>query len=215
MVIPVIIFGLILKKPAATSIRLIVRLYGYILIRVVPFMAPVTIEYRAGKFKEPVIFASNHYSSIDPYLFGMLPCEMVFVTSWPFRIPVYKWIMGIAKYINSLDGWDVLEEQGSQLLNNGCSLVIWPEGHRSRDGRTGRFKNGAFRLACKTGKPVVPICVKGSDKVLSPGQRLLNPARVKVVVLKPIEPPDSDTPENIKNLKDMTREAIVTELLQE
>jgi hypothetical protein len=52
-------------------------------------MAPVTVESRTGKFPTQSILVPNHSSAIDPYLFGALPIENAFVTSWPFKIPVY------------------------------------------------------------------------------------------------------------------------------
>jgi 1-acyl-sn-glycerol-3-phosphate acyltransferase len=201
------------RMPIARLARLSVRVYGWILIRVVPFMAPVVLEDRSGGFPKPAIFIPNHNSSIDPYLFGMLPMDNAFVTSWPFKIPFYSFFMRLAGYINSIRGWEHVQRAGTRLLESGCSLIIWPEGHRSRDGRLRRFKNGAFQLALATGRPIVPVCIIGSRQVLPPGKRFLSPARVRVILLPTIMPSGSiNNPEDIRSLKTRTKEAIGAEM---
>jgi len=201
------------RMPVDRLARLSIRIYGWVLIRIVPFMAPVILEDRSGGFPKPVIFIPNHNSSIDPYLFGILPMDLAFVTSWPFKIPFYNFFMRLAGYINSTNGWEHVQREGNRLLESGCSLVIWPEGHRSRDGRLRRFKNGAFQLALATGRPIVPVCVVGSRQMLPPGQRFLSPARIRVILLPAIMPSGSnDNPDDIRSLKDRTKGAIAAEL---
>ena len=211
-----LIYSVIANRPMDRVIRKSICLYGWALVRVVPFMAPVTVEDFSNGIKPPVIFVANHNSSIDPYLFGMLPFENAFVTSWPFQIPVYRWLMRLARYINSDDGWEIVQSRGEELLASGCSLIIWPEGHRSRDGGLARFKNGAFRLACNTGISIVPVCILGTDHLMPPGSRFLTPSRVKMVILPPIIPSGrGDDPDCIRALKDQARASIATELAKQ
>jgi 1-acyl-sn-glycerol-3-phosphate acyltransferase len=214
---PLLLLGnLLLAQPTDRMIRRSIRVYGWFLIRVIPFMAPVVLDDRSGGFAKPVIFVPNHNSSIDPYLFGLLPLDNAFVTSWPFHIPFYNLFMHLAGYIDSTKGWLHVKEQGLKLLAKGCSLIIWPEGHRSRDGRLRRFKNGAFQLALATGRPIVPVCILGSRKMLPPGNRLLTPARIRVILLPPIHPlGDPANPEQIKALKEKTSRAIARVLTSE
>jgi 1-acyl-sn-glycerol-3-phosphate acyltransferase len=75
-------------------------------------------------------------------------------------------------------------------VDAGLSIMVFPEGHRSRDGRMGRFYSGAFKLACHNRIPVVPICIRGSDRLLPPGRRWLAPARIRVTCLDPVDPDD-------------------------
>lgn len=196
--------------------RLAIRIYGWVLIRVVPFMAPVTLEDRSGGFPAPAIFIPNHNSSVDPYLFGILPLDNAFVTSWPFRIPFYNFFMRVAGYINSTLGWKHVRQKGTELLESGCSLIIWPEGHRSRDGKLRRFKNGAFQLALATGRPIVPVCIIGSRQMLPPGHRLLSPARIRVILLPALAPTGSfENPDDIRSLRKRTRDSIAAELARQ
>ena len=179
----------------------------------------VKLVDRSGGFPIPVIFTPNHASSIDPYLFGLIPVENAFVTSWPFKIPVYSLMMRMAGYIDSRKGWQELKSRGSRLLESGCSLIIWPEGHRSRDGRLGRFKNGAFMLACRTATAVVPVYIKGSGQVLPPGKRYIRPGEVEVVLLPPIHPSGAGLPRKngedadcVSSLKQAVYSAITGEM---
>jgi len=194
-------------------VRKLIRIHGLIIVKYIPFMAPVTIEDRSGGFEAPVIFAANHCSSVDPYMFGMLPFENAFITSWPFKIPIFNKIMKMADYICTEDGWPSINKQGEKLLKKGCSIIVWPEGHRSRDSKLQRFKKGAFQLAYETKKKIIPICITGTYKLLPPGRRFLTPSRVKVIILPPIYLDHySKDNDQISCLRDKTREIIAEEL---
>jgi len=204
--------GLIGFQSSHRLLRRGIRWYGWILVRLLPFMAPVILIDKSGGLPCPAIYAPNLCSSVDPYLFGALAVENAFVTSWPFKIPIFRWIMKWAQYIDSNKGWDIMQHEAEYLLGNRCSLIIWPEGHRSVTGRMGRFRNGAFYLSCLTGAPVVPVCIKGSGELMPPGSRLLNPARVSLTLLPPVFPDgEADDVEYIKSFKNKVRGMILSE----
>ncbi|PID74354.1 MAG: 1-acyl-sn-glycerol-3-phosphate acyltransferase [Desulfobacterales bacterium] len=177
------------RRRVAAAMRRAIRFYGWVLVRLVPFFGPTRLEYIGERPDRPSVFVANHNSAIDPYLFGMIPIENSFVTSWAFKIPVYQSFMNVAGYANAFEGWDEVCRKGKMLLDAGSSVTIWPEGHRSRDGSLGRFKNGAFALAVESGVPVVPVCLLGSGRIMAPGEFFLNPGRVQMLVL-PAEYPD-------------------------
>ena len=194
LILPLIIFVnvFILGRSLASGLRRAIRFYGFVLVRLASFLDPVRVEFRGDHLPAPVIFVANHNSAIDPYLFGLIVTENGFVTSWPFKIPVYNIFMRLAGYVNAEAGWDEVRKNCGRLLEKGSSVTIWPEGHRSRDGRLGRFKNGAFALSVETGFPIVPVCILGSGEVLPPGCRLLIPGTVRLVVLEPVYPENND-----------------------
>ncbi len=175
-------------KSIASFFRRGITKYGWAVCRLIPFMAPVQLDNQAGPLPKPVIYVANHLSSVDPYCFGVVDSEYGMFTSWPFKIPVFKWMMTWAQYVDTRRGWETINAQAHTLLADGCSLIIWPEGHRSRDGRLGEFQRGAFRLAFEANCPVVPVCFINTDSLLAPGCRLLSPARPKVVLLPPLWP---------------------------
>ncbi len=204
---------LILGWPIDKAVRWYVRYYGFVLIKVVPFFSPVEVEDKSEGIDIPVIFVANHCSATDPYFFGVMPYDCAFITTWPFKIPVYNIVMKLAGYINANEGWDKIYKKASKLIASGCSLIIWPEGHRSKTGKLRRFKNGAFYLAYKLKRPIVPICLINTFKLMPPGTRLLNPVKVKVVILPQIMPKtDKEEFEAILELKSQTKKVIEEEL---
>ena len=72
-------------------------------------------------------------------------------------------------------------------MKQGLSLIVFPEGTRSRDGRVAAFKGGTFYLALEAGLPVVPISVVGSRHVMLKGRLATYPGHVRLVVHEPID----------------------------
>jgi len=214
LVLPVLltINWLFLHKPRAKFLRKLIRIHGWVLVRAVPFMAPVTILDKTGGYQTPVIFVSNHCSSVDPYLFGALSDENAFVTSWPFRIPVYNKLMGMAGYISSENGWEVLRQQAKKLFASGSSLIFWPEGHRSNSGKLHKFKKGAFLLAHQTGTDIVPVCTLGSDLLLPPGKLFFTPSKITMILLPPVRGLQQSSDDPVALLRDEAWQKINHEL---
>jgi 1-acyl-sn-glycerol-3-phosphate acyltransferase len=209
-----VVYILLLRRTVDFTIRWGICLYGWILVKIVPFLAPVKVESRTKDFSSPVIFVANHNSVIDPYLFGALLKDLCFVSTWPFKIPIYNFFMRLARYINANEGWESVFQKGAEMLQSGSSLIIWPEGHRSRDGRLGRFKNGAFALAVKTGYPLLPVCILGSGKFLPPGKRIFSPSHIKIILLDPLYPDmHADPQQEIIRLRTTVQE-VIRETLQ-
>lgn len=179
-----------LRREIGSALRRSIRIYGWILVRLVPFLGPVRVKGDVTRIPQPAIFIANHSSAIDPYLFGAIPAENCFVTSWPFKIPVYSPLMKLAGYVNTASGWESIQQRCTKMLEAGVFVTIWPEGHRSRDGKLGRFRRGAFQLAVESGFPIQPVFIEGSGKVLQPGQRFLSPGSVNLILLDPLYPDD-------------------------
>ncbi|MEI6245821.1 MAG: lysophospholipid acyltransferase family protein, partial [Acidobacteriota bacterium] len=73
-----------------------------------------------------------------------------------------------------------------RMISQGASLIIFPEGTRSRDGKVGRFKGGVFLLAIESQLPIVPISVSGSRQVMLKGRLMTCPGDVVVTLHEPI-----------------------------
>jgi 1-acyl-sn-glycerol-3-phosphate acyltransferase len=76
--------------------------------------------------------------------------------------------------------------RAKERLGAGISLVIYPEGTRSRDGRLQRFKKGGFLLAVQANTPIVPVTVNGSAKLLPAGAWRLRPGTIDITIDKPV-----------------------------
>jgi len=144
----------------------------------------------------PCIFAANHQSLYDiPVLMGNLPVQFRFIAKESlFKIPVFGWSMRLMKFI-SLDRGsreDALKRirEAIQRIKCGTSVLIFPEGTRSPDGKLLPFRKGAFLLANKTRSPIIPIVVKGTKDILPKGKLSLRSGSVELTICPPIFPDD-------------------------
>jgi len=119
----------------------------------------------------PYVVVSNHQSLADIPIISHLPWEMKWIGKKElFRIPFVGWMMRMAGDI-PLDRAD--RRSGARMLlaanrylQQKCSVMFFPEGTRSPDGRLWRFNEGAFHLAIKAGVPVLPLAIEGSRDCL-------------------------------------------------
>ncbi|HWV57708.1 MAG TPA: lysophospholipid acyltransferase family protein [Longimicrobiales bacterium] len=126
---------------------------------------------------KPQIFMANHQSWYDVFaLLSEIPKRYRFVGKKELeKIPVFGTCWKLAGHI-SIDRGDriaairALDEAGEVIRRDASSVVIFPEGTRSRDGNMLPFKKGGFMLALRTGVDVVPVAILGSRAVLSKGK---------------------------------------------
>jgi 1-acyl-sn-glycerol-3-phosphate acyltransferase len=137
------------------------------------------------------VFVANHQSIYDiPILFWSLPFQLRIIAKESLgRFPFLGWhlrrtghmLVNRARPDRAIFAW------ASALTSKGLSLIVFPEGTRSRDGRVGRFKGGSFHLALEAGLPVVPLSVVGSRHVMLKGRLATYPGHVRLVVHPPIQ----------------------------
>lgn len=168
--------------------------------------------------RRPYVAVSNHESMADIFLVSHLPWEMKWLSKVEnFRIPVMGWMMRMAgdvAIVRSERGSraEALEECRDRLRKR-VSVMIFPEGTRSRTGELLPFKDGAFRLAIESGVPILPLAVAGTRNAMPKGSLLFNPARAEVRVLEPI-PTEGLTLEEVPELRDRVR-ALIDEARRE
>lgn len=122
----------------------------------------------------PFILMSNHQSNFDILsLIATIPCRVYWIAKKElFDIPVFGPSMLRGGYIplDRSDGRKALKsmENAATIIRQGSSVVMFPEGTRSRDGQLLPFKRGGFMLAVRAGVPVIPVTINGSGRV-NPG----------------------------------------------
>ena len=148
---------------------------------------------------EPVVYVSNHESFLDIYTLFHVNRDFKFISKTSnFFIPIIGWSMFLTGHvmINRVDRKSqiaCLKECGNLLLN-GASVLFFPEGTRSKDGKMHAFKKGAFSVAAKAKVPVVPITLKGAGSLMpNKKEYLLYPGKVEVVIHPPVAPSDADS----------------------
>ncbi len=138
------------------------------------------------------VLVANHLSMSDIICLFCLGKQFKWVAKESlFRVPFLGWAMRAAQYIQLERGKhgsirDSLDES-CDWLRRDISVLIFPEGTRSESGRLGIFKNGAFKLAIQTGKPVVPIVLTGTREIIQKKSFLFSiNIHCQIKILKPI-----------------------------
>lgn len=132
------------------------------------------------------VFASNHQSIYDiPVIFGTLPHQMRIIAKASLgHFPFLGWHLRLAGHLlvdRDKPGASIFKKM-QRMIGQGASLIIFPEGTRSRDGKVGRFKGGVFLLAIESGLPVVPVSVSGTRHVMLKGRLMTCPGDVTITV---------------------------------
>jgi 1-acyl-sn-glycerol-3-phosphate acyltransferase len=137
----------------------------------------------------PIIVMSNHASNFDILAIqGYFPRPLSWIAKKElFKIPVFGWSMRRGGYIplDRGDGRKALKsmDEAAQQIRSGTSVILFPEGTRTRDGHLLPFKRGGFLLAVKAGVPVVPVSIQGSFAINPGGSLGLNlgrPVQLKI-----------------------------------
>ena len=98
-------------------------------------------------------------------------------------------------------------KQAQELLKEGYSVVIFPEGTRNNGGELLEFKAGAIRMATRAGVPIVPVCIEGSYRLMGKGRLWIHPADVKIQILPPVST-ENLSREEIRALPEKLREMV-------
>ena len=138
------------------------------------------------------VFVANHQSIYDiPIIFWSLPYQIRIIAKQSLgRFPFLGWHLSRTGHIlvdRRHPNRAAIFGRASRLMRDGLSLIVFPEGTRSRDGRVAPFKGGSFYLALEAGLPVVPIAIVGSRHVMQKGRLATYPGRVKLIVHEPID----------------------------
>jgi 1-acyl-sn-glycerol-3-phosphate acyltransferase len=180
--------------PNARQIRPIMRFWGFMFMKV----CGVSWEVEGMEHVEPgrsYVFVSNHISNLDPPFHITTLSARVSIRFLAkqelFKIPILAQAMrriGIVETdrAGSNAAHRKINEQVAVAIARGLSLVIYPEGTRSRDAELKRFKKGAFRIAIDNDLPVVPVAIAGLDRAWRPGEKLIRGGRARMVIHEPI-----------------------------
>ena len=166
--------------------------------RVALALSSTPVELRGAEHlpEGPCILMSNHQSNFDILsLIAALPGRIYWIAKKElFDIPVFGPSIRRGGYIplDRSDGRKALQsmENAAAIIREGKSVVMFPEGTRSRDGRLLPFKRGGFMLAVRAGVPVIPVTINGSGKVNPGGQITLYPGSISLTLHPQVTIPD-------------------------
>ncbi len=164
--------------------------------------------------KGPYILMANHQGYYDIFaLLAYLPIQFKWLAKKElFSIPFFGWTMAAAGYIR-IDREGTREtveaiHEAVRKIQDGLSVVIFPEGSRSPDGSIQPFKKGGFTLAIKSRVPIVPVAISGTREIMPKGRLTASPGEIRVRVGTPIDIQNYSMKDR-KDLMEKVRESLL------
>nr|MDC7232165.1 lysophospholipid acyltransferase family protein [Spirochaetales bacterium] len=180
-----------------------------------PFLKVKIVGKEKLKNGQSYVYCPNHSSMMDIVILYRLFRHFKWVAKKEIlRVPFLGWNMSLNGYLSidrkSPASQIKMMKNGEALLKRGSSIMIFPEGTRSKDGTLGKFRDGAFILSQKSDAPVVPIAIEGSRDVFSDGTiRYHRVYPMTITILDPVLPGEA---ENAKALGRLVRARIAEKL---
>ena len=167
----------------------------------------------------PYVVVCNHQSMADIPLVSNLPWEMKWLAKIElFKLPIFGWMLRLAGDIcvdrkNPRSGALALIK-AQHILEQKCSVMIFPEGTRTLDGRVQQFTDGAFHLAIKAKVPILPLAIEGShDCIPKNSWKFGKPSDIFLKVMPPIET-SSLTIHDVALLRNNVRTVIMKQIAE-
>jgi len=191
----IVALGISFLGSSERTIHKIARIWG----KGILFISGIRVRVKGMSFVDPdqsYIFMANHQSNFDiPVLLAHLKVQFRWLAKAElFKIPVFGKAMRKAGYI-SIDRSDrksafLSLKKAAETIQNGTSVLIFPEGTRSADGRLRSFKKGGFVLATEAGVPVVPVILYGTRSIMPREGLTIRPGDVTLRILPPVDTKD-------------------------
>ncbi|PAU93882.1 1-acyl-sn-glycerol-3-phosphate acyltransferase [Aliifodinibius salipaludis] len=205
------------RDPARYRTGKLFRKLGKYISKINPNWQIVITGYEHIDDRRPYVMVCNHLSQADIPLISNLPWEMKWVAKKElFDTPVIGWMMKLAGDISvdrkAPDRREQTLLQARHYLNHDCSVIFFPEGTRSRNGKLSRFKAGAFDLAIREKIPILPMVIDGTQNTLPKRSWKFGVAKhIKLKVLDPIST-EGMQKSDIRELTTQVRQDILDQL---
>ncbi len=164
--------------------------------RFVCFFIPVRVRIKGRKnydIRKAYVVVVNHQSMIDiPVIHGWIGLKIKWVIKKELnKIPVFGSAcdsLGCI-YVDRFDRYSAIKSirDARKKMSDRASVLFFPEGTRTRNGRIAEFKKGAFYFAEETGLPILPVTIKNTMKILPSDSLDLMPGTAEVIVHPPVE----------------------------
>lgn len=167
--------------------------WGKLLIGLNPFWRVQIRGMKHVRRRQGYVLVANHASLSDIVCLFALGHQFKWLAKKSlFKIPFLGWSMSAMGYIPLERGRHgsirTSYRQALDWLKRNVSVLIFPEGTRSRSGEMGHFKSGAFRLAIEAGRPILPLVLAGTQDVISKGKAAFGkPGTAYLGILPPVE----------------------------
>ena len=162
-----------------------------------PFVKKQVLNPSKETFEKPAMLIANHTSFLDILCIGMLHPKIIFlVNDWVYNSPIFGKAAKLAGAYPVSGGVENGEAYLQQKLEQGFSIIAFPEGTRSTSNKIKRFHKGAFYLAEKFQLDLIPILIHGNSEVLPKGSFVIRDGSITVKIMPRIPFGDNRFGEN-------------------
>jgi 1-acyl-sn-glycerol-3-phosphate acyltransferase len=166
---------------------------AWIIIYLQPHIKKKIINRTRETFSQPCVMIANHSSIVDILLTIQLHPKLILVTNkWVWNSSIMGGVVRLADYYPVAEGVEESVNKLHDRVKEGYSVVIFPEGTRSEEGRLRRFHKGAFYLAEVLNLPIQPLLIHGAGYAVPKGTFYLNPGQFTLKLLSPISHQNED-----------------------
>ncbi|WP_191858294.1 1-acyl-sn-glycerol-3-phosphate acyltransferase [Hanstruepera ponticola] len=157
-----------------------------------PFVSKKIINLNNETFKKQCIIIANHTSFLDILAIGMLHPKIIFlVNDWVYKSPVFGKAVQLAGFYPVSSGIENGLDHLQKKVEQGYSLMAFPEGTRSNTNKIRRFHKGAFYLAQQLNIDIVPVLIHGNSEVLPKGSFIIKDGSITLKILDRISVNDT------------------------
>jgi uncharacterized protein len=156
-----------------------------------PWVKKKVLNPHGETFDKPAVIIANHTSFLDILAVGMISPKIIYLVSdWVYNSPVFGIGVKLAGFYPVSQGLEGGVEHLRKKVEEGYSLVVFPEGTRSVDNVIKRFHKGAFYLAEELDLDIVPVLIHGNSEVLPKGDFIIKDGPLTLKIMERITPDD-------------------------
>jgi len=149
-----------------------------------PFVKKKVINTSGENFEKPAMIVANHTSALDSLTIGMLHPKIIFlVNDWVYNSPVFRFAARLAEFYPVSEGIEKSLPHLQKKVDQGYSLMAFPEGTRSKTNKIRRWHKGAFYLAEQLNLGVLPVLIHGNSEVQPKGSAVIRDGSISVKIL--------------------------------
>ncbi|MCK0130974.1 1-acyl-sn-glycerol-3-phosphate acyltransferase [Flavobacteriaceae bacterium F08102] len=164
-----------------------------------PFVKKQVFNPYKETFESPSIIIANHSSALDTLTIGMVTHKVIYlVNDWVYKSPIFGLLARVAGFYPVSSGIDGSLDHLKEKVRQGYSLVVFPEGRRSKTNKIGRFHKGAFFLSQALELDILPLYLHGNAEVMPKGDMIIHDGHLQVHVGKRITYDDKAYGEEVR-----------------
>ncbi|WP_179021026.1 MMPL family transporter [Winogradskyella forsetii] len=149
-----------------------------------PFLKKTVLNPTNETFEKPALIISNHTSFLDILAVGMLHPKIIFlVNDWVYNSPVFGKAVQAAGFYPVSSGIENGVSHLQEKINQGYTLMVFPEGTRSTTNKMKRFHKGAFYVAEQLNLDIIPILIHGNSEINPKGSALIRNGNLTLKIL--------------------------------